>query len=1186
MEFRILGPLEVIGSRGVVRLGGIKPRALLSVLLLHANEAVSAERLALALWGDEASNGTVKTVQVHVSRLRKALGDADILVTTPVGYRLRVRKGELDADRFERLVEDGRSALAVGQAARAAAVLREALSLWRGPPLEDVAYEPFAQSEIARLEEQRLAALETLVEADLALGRHDELVGELQRLATASPARERLAGQLMLALYRCGRQGEALEVYARTRAFLSGELGLEPGPALKGLQRDILEQAATLDFRIAAETSAKASSGGEPERTLPAPLVLAARAEDMFVGRAADVEALADVYAEVAGGVRRLMLVCGEPGIGKTRLAAEFARRAHDEGAIVLYGRCDEEALLAQQPFVEALRHYVRTYPTRELGGARLPGVGGELRRIVPEIADRIPGLPEPLAGDPEGARSRLFEAVGSLLCDAAQSTTVVLVLDDLHWADRATLLLLKYLVRYPRDARLMVLGMYRDTELDADHPLSATLTDLGREHYFERRDLAPLDATAVSELVDVHAGEEAPSELGQIVYEGTEGNAFFVVEVLRHLAESGTIGVEGAESDPGIATGRLAVPKSAKEVIGQRVARLGPQTNRLLAMASVLGSEFELDVLQRLGTQGEDELVDGLESAVRARVIEEVAGPPGRYTFCHTLIRDTVYDALSAIRRALLHRRAGAALEEARGANLEPYLPELAHHFAQAGIRGDLDKAIEYGRRAGEHALVQSAYEQAAAHFRRTVELIDAANPARRLAQRCDLVIAQGEAERQAGDPAYRQTLLGATNLAQELHDPERLARAALANNRGIYSSGQGIDRDRVRVLQAALDAYDSAHSPTRAALLGLLALELTTDRDSRLRDQLNEEAVAMARRVGDPRTLAQVLTQRCAAQWNPSQTPAERRASLREAGEIADQLKDPLLAGHVAYHGAQAAMNVGDLEESDRLLAQLTAVAEQLAQPFMRWYDRIARAKRCAISGSPGEAERLAFAALELGQRAGQPDSLMWFTGQLIAARFLQGSLDRGDPYLPDLVQTPGSTMPAGPHIIPNPQMPLLSAAAMSMVLSEVDRLDDARAFFELLMSHDLDHLPPDYTAFLIPVYASIACTRLGDVRSAERLHAMLEPHSERLVTTGASWFGAVNHHLGLLAATLGRPDEADARFADAAQTYESLDAQPWLVRLRHDRTATLLARRRGTYRSAQLAERAAADPPFLRR
>ncbi|MCA1699820.1 MAG: AAA family ATPase, partial [Actinobacteria bacterium] len=252
--------------------------------------------------------------------------------------------------------------------------------------------------------------------------------------------------------------------------------------------------------------------------------------------------------------------------------------RAHDDGAIVLYGRCDEGAQLAQQPFAEALRHYVCACSPQELAG-RLQMVSGELRRIVPELADRISDLPEPLAGDPEGARARLFEAVSALLCEAAQSTPIVLVLDDLHWADAATLLLLRYLARYPREARLMVIGTYRDTDLDVGHPLCTMLTELGREQLLRRRELAPLDASAVSQLVGLHAGDEASAELRQVVYEGTEGNAFFVVEALRHLAESGAITSATADANPGLAAGRLAVPEGVKDVIAQRVARLGHKT-------------------------------------------------------------------------------------------------------------------------------------------------------------------------------------------------------------------------------------------------------------------------------------------------------------------------------------------------------------------------------------------------------------------------------------------------------------------------------------------------------------------------------------------------------------------------------------------------------------------------------
>jgi hypothetical protein len=929
--------------------------------------------------------------------------------------------------------------------------------------------------------------------------------------------------------------------------------------------------------RVAVPKPRQASSSSDDaRRPFPVPSAITAAAREKMVGRAANLEWLAGVYAQVSDDGQRLVLLSGEPGIGKTRLATEFASRAHEHGAIVLYGRCDEGALLALQPFVEALRHYVSACPLQELV-SRLQRVSGELRRIVPELADRIPNLPEPLAGDPDGARSRLFEAVSSLLCEAAQSTPVVLVLEDLHWADKATLLLLKYLVRYPREARLMVLGTYRETEVDVDDPLSALLAELGRERVLERRALAPLDAAAVSELVRIHAGDEASPELRRIVYERTEGNAFFIVEVLRHLAGSGAIGSAGVESEPGVAAAHLAVPEGVKGVIGQRLADLGPETNDLLETASILGRSFELDVLQRLSDLDEDALVDGLDSAARAHVIEEVGGAAGRYTFSHALIRDSVYGGLSATRRALLHRRAGAALEDVHGGELEPYLAELAYHFAQTGSSGNLDKAILYGTRAGEHALSQLAYEQAAAHFRRTVELIER-DPARLQRQRCDLVIVQGEAERQAGDQAYRQTLLDGARLAQELQDPDRLARAALANNRGLFSSAFGVDRDRVLVLRAALDAHDSTDSSTHAALLALLALELVWDHDWCGRQKLSDDAVAMARRVGDPRTLAIVLTQRYLAHWAP-QMLSELRVSLREAEELADRLQDPLLAGYAAYVGASAAMNDGDLEESDRLLPQLTAVAELLSQPVMRWYEHLALAKRCSISGPTEEAERLAFAAFELGHVAEQPDSMLWFVGQLFVARFLRGSLARGDPYLPDLIETPGATLPIGQEIAPGRSLPLLLGAAMSTTLCEVGRPDDARRHFELLMSRLFDDHLHDYMALVIPAFASVACAQLNDTRSAKRLHAILEPHSHELVSAGPCWLGATTHYLGLLAATLERLDEADTRFAAAERSYAALDAKPWLARLHNDWGAALLRRGHDHGRAEQLLERAAA-------
>jgi len=264
MEFRILGSLEVRRNGAAIPVGGVKPRAVLAVLLLNSGEPVSAERLALALWGDEAPAGAVKTVQVHVSRLRRALGDADIIVTTPGGYRLAIEPDALDAERFARGVDEGRRALADGRPEQAADLLGHALALWRGPPLADLAAEPFAPGEIARLEEQRLAALEARLEADLACGRHAALVGELRRLMAAHPSREGFARLRMLALYRSGRQTEALETFRLVRRALVTEAGVEPGPELRRLHEAILRQDPALDLPAPEELPAELDATDAP----------------------------------------------------------------------------------------------------------------------------------------------------------------------------------------------------------------------------------------------------------------------------------------------------------------------------------------------------------------------------------------------------------------------------------------------------------------------------------------------------------------------------------------------------------------------------------------------------------------------------------------------------------------------------------------------------------------------------------------------------------------------------------------------------------------------------------------------------------------------------------------------------------------------------------------------------------
>ena len=308
------------------------------------------------------------------------------------------------------------------------------------------------------------------------------------------------------------------------------------------------------------------------------------------------------------------------------------------------------------------------------------------------------------------------------------------------------------------------------------------------------------------------------------------------------------------------------------------------------------------------------------------------------------------------------------------------------------------------------------------------------------------------------------------------------------------------------------------------------------------------------MARRVGEPGTLARVLTQRSVAQWNP-RTLARRNADLSESWRLADRSDERLLAGHAAYFGVFAALEAGEVALADRLLNNLRALVEVLGQPIIAWFAAVAVAARCVVVGSPEEAEELAFAAYDLGTLAGQPDALVWFLGGLFTARFLRGRLADGEPNLPGLFAEPGSAPVVGPEFTPSRSIPLLVGAAMSATCCEVGRLDDGRRHLELVMSQ-LDELPDDYATLAILAQAAVASWHLYDADAARRLAALLEPHATQFVNTGASWFGAVEHHLALLRATLGERSRAEEAFDRAERAYARIGAQAWLERCRRDR------------------------------
>ena len=460
-------------------------------------------------------------------------------------------------------------------------------------------------------------------------------------------------------------------------------------------------EAVAVGFRRRDAPSDPRVAAGAP---LPPPPVLARSAGLVrLVGRDNELGQITQVWARAIEGQRQLLLIAGEPGIGKTRLASTFAQDMADQTATVLVGRCDEEALVPYQPFVEALSWYVRICPEPELR-AQLTAIGGgaELGPLVPELLRRVPGLPTPPPMSSEGQRYRLFEAVSAFLSQAAAAHPVLLVFEDLHWADKGTLLMLRHIVRASDRAALCTVGTYRESELARTHPLAEMFADLRGEQAVTRLSLRGLDDPHVNGLIQAIAGQKVPAPLSRLVVDATDGNPFFVTEIVRHLVETGAL-TNVQHMDSGLTS--LGLPEGVKDVIGRRVARLSDAANRTLSLAAVVGREFDIAVLEALGDVPEERLLDAIDEAVHAQLIVEAVEKIGHFSFVHALIRETVYGELSIARRVRLHRRVGETLERLTGHAPNPPLADLAYHFVQAASVGVVDKAVTYAVRAGDRA-------------------------------------------------------------------------------------------------------------------------------------------------------------------------------------------------------------------------------------------------------------------------------------------------------------------------------------------------------------------------------------------------------------------------------------------------------------------------------------------------
>ena len=933
IRFRVLGAFEVLRDGVELDVRGGGPRVLLARLLSGRNAPVTVDQLIEAVWPEDGDRPQepVKALQVIVSRVRTAIGP-DAIQTRDGAYLLRVAEGACDADRFAALARSGRQALEARDAGRAAALLQEGLSLWHGEALSEYSYRDWAQAEIAHLEELRLAAEETYAQAELARGRHTDLVPRLEQLAVAHETREPTHALLMLALYRCGRHKEALDAFTRLRKALVEE-GLEPGPESRRLQRQIYDHDPALHLSPATKPIAARPEGPAP---LPDRLRFAARGP--LVGRAAEVERIA-VLARELGGRRHVVALAGDAGVGKTRLLAAAAQQLHEAGWPVLHGRAYEDSAIPYQPFVDALRHHLAYRPRLDLASdASLAPAAGPLAELLPEIEPLIPTQRPAAWVDPDAG---LHVAFATVLSRVAAAERLVLVLDDLQWADRPTLRLVRDLVGRPGTAAVLVLAAYRSDEWTAKLGVLDDLIDDGRMTRLALGGLTPAQAAELAAELELPVSTSA----ARAVWAATDGNPF----LLEHLLPEVT-GVEDEQVAEALAA--MAVPQPIRSVLMRRLRALPAEVAETLATAAVLGTEFHLGTLEAIGPANAS-VPDAVERALDARLLKPGAGPNG-LAFAHDVLRQTLAESLPAFRTGRLHLAAARSLEQS-GADPADFI----HHYEAAAEIGGAAKAAEHGlvlgagspppvntpRRRGDSRRSCGPWTR----WRRRRRWLSAAAPCSAVPER-----SSGWTSRPDG-----------TRIAARRMSPRRAAKPPLLGLAAVgfasWTQYGAVDLEAISILQAALAALPREDSGVRAQVLCLLAVRLDATVEQEQREKLWREARAMAKKVGAEEAIALVLRFAPYVLWRPERLDERRSAAEEAIGRVwTGGLADAGVWGHV--NAFVERVEAADLPGADTRACGRTQLAEDGGHAWFDWHLPMLQSSRLLLAGDVKGARDLA--------------------------------------------------------------------------------------------------------------------------------------------------------------------------------------------------------------------------------
>ncbi len=1124
LDVHILGALEVRRGGERIDLGLRKARVLFGVLALNANRPVRMEVLAEAMWDGARPQQWESVVHSHVSRLRRALepdrtprAASDRLETYGDSYVLHLEQDELDAMRFERCVTEGRGSLARGDAKLAYAVFDRAVREWRGDVLADLTDRGSLAADVNRLDELRLVAREGLAEAAIALGEHPTVVPDLEALVHRHPLRERSWELLLLALYRSGRQAEALRRYHEVRSLLVSELGIEPGQALRELEQAILRQ----DALDADGSKPEANAQVEVEAALVAMPAWLQPPHDMFVGRTRERDVIVRAESIARTGERRLVLVTGEPGVGKTRLVREVCRDLRSRGAIVLGGRCVEEPLHVLQPFAEALGR-LGSGLSEWLAG-KLPAEVATVAQLVPDFAAHAPPLP-PLDADVQ--RYLLFRAISALLDGKMLGLPLVLVLDDLHWALPPALSLLAHVLRDDDRGSLLVIATARDAESNAE--LDAMLSGMRRERRLERVPLGGLESVEVDRLVAARGSVGSPSDL----FAMTSGNPFYVEELVRHVAESG---------------GELrgsSVPDSIRDTIARRLLRLPDDARRLLGIAAVCGERFRLEVLAAVASTPPDEVEDSLAAAQHAGVVH-AAARIGEHSFSHDLVRTVLREGLGPAREARLHRRIGEALMA-----LGDDDAAIAQHLLAAASDGsDVGPGAEAAIRAARQAVNRYTYDDAIGALRSArATLLGARNVDPALA--CRVTIQLCEVLRSAGEYEQRVQLLSeAWDDASRTDDPELMADVIIEGCGGTINPAEPWP-SRAEAVRGRLE-----ETSTRAMILAAIMCHVLSQRPGPGGRDLAEWTLARAGSYppGVRRSIISFSLSVVGA-WSPIERVVDlARAAVDAAREDGDapELVESLSALRRAYLAG------GDLAKSDEIGREYEALVSTIRIPRYQAGVAQRRAMRALLAGRFAEAEAHAEEAVAL-----QPTA-EFFEGlavQLFAIRFLQGRLLEVQPAVEAWAQQdPRAAWTIG-H---------------AMLLAMTGEVESAREMLQPFVDARFENVPRDELYFLTLSTATTAALRLGDRDAAEVLYELLAPQASRIIVAaeGALCWGSIHRFLGPLAVLCERPDLAAMHFEAAIAAHERLGALPFLAADRLAYADLLDASIHDTVRSGEL-------------